>query len=389
MATIRKRTWTAGDGTAKQAWQCDYRDQTGKRCSKQFARKRDADAFLTQAGWEVSKGIHTSEGGSITVEKAVELWIASAETKKLERKTIDGYESTARLHIVPFLGKEKIAKLRKPTIEAFKDQLVESGRSSARVKRALVFLSLMLAEMERRGLVAQNVASGVKMIRKDREKREVVIPEPDELKAMLDHADADFRPFILTAMLTGLRASELRGLLWPYVDFEANVIRVVQRADERNKFGPPKSRAGRRSIPMSPRLVRELKEWKLRCPKTLLSLVFPAPEGNIWSYANIMNRRFWPLQIAAGVTVDLIDPDDGLPIWDENGKTLVDAKYSLHALRHGCASLWIKEGVDLKRLKTWMGHSSIQTTIDLYGHLMKDADGDATIVANAERALLG
>lgn len=389
MASVRKRSWTASDGTAKQAWQVDYRDQNGKRCSKQFSRKKDADAFLTQAGYEVSKGIHTSEGGSITVEKAVELWIASAETKKLERKTIDGYESTARLHIVPFLGKEKIARLRKPTIEAFKDQLVDSGRSSARVKRALVFLSLMLAEMERRGLVAQNVASGVKMIRKDREKREVVIPEPDELKAMLEHADADFRPFILTAMLTGMRASELRGLLWPYVDFEANVIRVVQRADERNKFGPPKSRAGRRSIPMSPRLVRELKEWKLRCPKTLLSLVFPAPEGNIWSYANIMNRRFWPLQIAAGVTVDLIDPDDGLPIWDENGKTLVDAKYSLHALRHGCASLWIKQGVDLKRLKTWMGHSSIQTTIDLYGHLMTDADGDATIVANAERALLG
>lgn len=389
MASVRKRAWTAGDGSTKQAWQVDYRDQNGKRCSKQFPRKKDADAFLTQAGYEVSKGIHTSEGGSITVEKAVELWIASAETKKLERKTIEGYESTARLHIVPFLGKEKIAKLRKPAIEAFKDQLVESGRSPARVKRALVFLSLMLAEMERRGLVAQNVASGVKMIRKDREKREVEIPEPDELKAMLEHADADFRPFILTAMLTGLRASELRGLLWPYVDFEANVIRVVQRADERNKFGPPKSRAGRRSIPMSPRLVRELKEWKLRCPKTLLNLVFPAPEGNVWPYANIMNRRFWPLQLAAGVTVPILDPDDGLPVWDDDGAEVVDAKYSMHALRHGCASLWIKQGVDLKRLKTWMGHSSIQTTIDLYGHLMKDADGDATIVANAERALLG
>ena len=389
MATIRKRSWTASDGTAKQAWQCDYRDQNGKRCSKQFARKKDADAFLTQAGWEVSKGIHTSEGGSITVEKAVELWIASAETKKLEQKTIDGYESTARLHIVPFLGKEKIARLRKPMIEAFKDELIASGRSSARVKRTLVFLSLMLAEMERRGLVAQNVASGVKMIRKDREKREVEIPEPDELKAMLEHADADFRPFVLTAMLTGLRASELRGLCWPYVDFENRVIRVVQRTDERNKFGPPKSRAGRRSIPMSPRLVRELKEWKLRCPKNLHSLVFPSPEGNVWSYANIMNRRFWPLQIAAGVTVEVLDPDDGLPIWDDNLVAQVDAKYSLHALRHGCASLWIKEGVDLKRLKTWMGHSSIQTTIDLYGHLMKDADGDATIVANAERALLG
>ena len=386
---LRKRTWTKPDGTQKQAWQVDYRDQNGKRCSKQFAKKKDAEGFLTQAGWEVSKGIHTAEAGSITVAAAVDLWIKSAEAKKLEQKTIDGYESTARLHIVPFLGTEKLARLRKPMIEAYKDQLIETGRSHSRAKRALMFLSLMLSEMERRGLVAQNVASGVKLVSRNREKREVQIPEPAELKAMLDHADEDFRPFVLTAMLTGLRASELRGLLWNYVDFEANVIRVVQRADERNKFGPPKSRAGRRSVPMSPRLVKELKAWKLRCPPNLHSLVFPSPDKTVWTYANLMNRRFWPLQIAAGVTVEVIDPNDGLPVWDEHFRPVVDAKYSLHALRHGCASLWIKEGVDLKRLKTWMGHSSIQTTIDLYGHLMKDSEGDATIVANAERALLG
>lgn len=387
--SIRKRSWTNAAGVEKQAWQVDYRDQNGKRCSKQFAKKKDADAFLTQAGWEVSKGIHTAEAGSITVAAGVDLWIKSAEAKKLERKTIDGYESTARLHIVPFLGHEKLARLRKPMIEAYKDQLVETGRSHSRVKRALMFLSLMLSEMERRGLVAQNVASGVKLVSRSRQKREVEIPEPAELKAMLDHADEDFRPFVLTAMLTGLRASELRGLCWPYVDFDENVIRVVQRADERNKFGPPKSRAGRRAVPMSPRLVKELKAWKLRCPPNLHDLVFPSPDKNVWTYANLMNRRFWPLQIAAGVTVVVPHPDDGLPVWDENGVAKVDAKYSLHALRHGCASLWIKEGVDLKRLKTWMGHSSIQTTIDLYGHLMKDSEGDATIVANAERALLG
>lgn len=387
--SVRKRVWTNSAGVEKQAWQVDYRDQNGKRCSKQFAKKKDADAFLTQAGWEVSKGIHTAEAGSITVAAAVDLWIKSAEAKKLERKTIDGYESTARLHIVPFLGAEKLARLRKPMIEAFKDQLIETGRSHSRAKRALMFLSLMLSEMERRGLVAQNVASGVKLVSRNREKREVQIPEPAELKAMLDHADEDFRPFVLTAMLTGLRASELRGLLWNYVDFEANVIRVVQRADERNKFGPPKSRAGRRAVPMSPRLVTELKAWKLRCPPNLHSLVFPSPEKTVWTYANLMNRRFWPLQIAAGVTVEVLDPNDGLPVWDEHCRPVLDAKYSLHALRHGCASLWIKEGVDLKRLKTWMGHSSIQTTIDLYGHLMKDSEGDATIVANAERALLG
>lgn len=388
MASIRKRELPpAKDGSVKTVWLVDYRDSAGNRRAKQFPRRKDADAWLTTAGWEVAQGIHTPEGGSVTVSKAVELWITACEGKDLESKTVAGYESTARLHIIPFLGNEKIARLRKPMIEAFKDQLSSTGRSRQRVKRAVHFLSLMLAEMERRGLVAQNVASGVRVVIPRRDTTDVVIPEPSELKAMLDHATDDFRPFVLTAMLTGMRASELRGLRWPNVDFGQNVIRVTQRADEQNKLGSPKSKAGRRSIPMSPRLILELKAWKLRCPKTYLELVFPSPEGNIWTYANLMNRRFWPLQVTAGVTVDVLDPDDGLPIWTEDGGHKVEAKYSLHALRHGCASLWIKEGVDFKRLKTWLGHASIQTTIDRYGHLMKDAVGDATIVANAERAL--
>lgn len=368
---IRKREWTTAKGIAKSAWVFDYKDSAGKRCTKTFARKKDAEAWATQAGWEVSQGVHTAESGSITVAQAIDIWTEAAEAKDLETKTIAAYKSTARLHIVPFIGKEKLARLRKPGIEAFKDKLIAEGRSRARVKRAIGFLSLILGEMERRGLVAQNVASGVRVVIPARDAADVVIPEPAELKAMLEHADADFRPFILTAMLTGLRASELRGLMWDAVDFEAGILHVRRRADEQNKIGAPKSKAGRRSIPMSPRLIRELKEWKLRCPITDLELVFPSPDGKVWTYANLMNRRFWPLQVVAGVMVEK------------------KAKYSLHALRHGTASLWIRQGVDLKRLKTWLGHSSVQLTIDRYGHLMKDATGDATIVANAERALLG
>lgn len=386
---IRKRTWAGPDGKEKTAWQVDYRDQNGKRRSKQFTRKKDAEAWATEAKWEVSKGVHNAESDSITVAKAAELWLDSARAKGLESKTISSYESTARLHILPLLGKEKLAKLRKPTIEQFKDNLLANDRSRDRVKRTISYLSLMLAEMERRGFVATNVAKGVRVVIPKRDSTEVVIPEPEELRALLEHADDDFKPFLLTAMLTGMRASELRGLGWDEVDFKENVIRVTRRADEAGKFGPPKSKAGRRSIPMSPRLAKELAAWKLRCPKTWDKLVFPSPEGKVWSYGNLMRRRYWPLQIKAGVSVIVPDPDDGFPVWFDTDEMVFDAKYSLHALRHATASLWIRQGVDLKRLKTWLGHSSVQLTIDRYGHIMKDATGDAVIMANAAAVLLG
>ena len=76
MSSIRKRHWIAPDGARKQAWQADYRDQAGTRRCRQFAKKRDAEAFLVQAASEVSQGTHTPLSQSVTVEKAAQLWLA-------------------------------------------------------------------------------------------------------------------------------------------------------------------------------------------------------------------------------------------------------------------------------------------------------------------------
>jgi integrase len=76
---------------------------------------------------------------------------------------------------------------------------------------------------------------------------------------------------------------------------------------------------------------------------------------------------FWPLQIAAGVTVIR----DGKP----------DAKYSLHALRHACAALWIEQGFGPKRIQTLMGHASIAQTFDTYGYLFEAREADTAAMA--------
>ena len=72
----------------------------------------------------------------------------------------------------------------------------------------------------------------------------------------------------------------------------------------------------------------------------------------------------------------------------ERMKGLEDA-YDWHHLRHVAASNWLNDGIDLKRLQTWIGHENIQLTIDVYGHLILDAKKDAALAAGAEKALLG
>lgn len=385
MATVKKRVWTNAKGERQEAWQLRYLDQHGKERAKQFARKGDASAYLTKVGWEVSQGTHTPDSTSVTVGKAADLWVATAKANARERSTIKQYEELAALHIKPLLGERKLSQLSMPMVELFKDSLLET-RSRAMAAKALSALSSILTDAQRRGLVAQNVAKGVKVVRSKRDRKKVAIPTKEDLRAMLAVAATmidipALRPMIMTVALAGLRSSELRGLRKSDVDLKAGVIHIAQRADQWGVIGSPKSEAGSRSIPIPQPLVSELRKWMLRAPTGEFGLLFPNSEGGVRLHSNLLNREYWPMQVRAGLT-----RNSGKV--DELGNDVPHALYDFHALRHYAASAWIKQRVDLKRLTTWLGHSSVQITLDTYGHLIKDDVGDAAIVAAMAEELL-
>ncbi|MFD1194716.1 tyrosine-type recombinase/integrase [Seohaeicola saemankumensis] len=97
-----------------------------------------------------------------------------------------------------------------------------------------------------------------------------------------------------------MRISELRGLTWDCVDFDARLIHVQKCADRFNEMGKPKSRTNKRSIPMAPIVHDTLKAWTSVCARGELNLVFPNGKGNIENHSNIHNRVFVPLLIENG-----------------------------------------------------------------------------------------
>jgi integrase len=394
--SVRKRTWKTSKGEQKEAWIVDYTDQNGHRHIKTFERKKDADAEAAKTKVDVKAGVHTSS--KMTIAQAGEKWIADCEDR-LERGTVESYRIHLKHHIVPFIGSLKLSALTVPLVRDFMLRLRQADppRSPDMVKRVVGDLGSLLADAQERGTVAQNVVRSLSHRKKrhyseQRQKRKlevgVDIPSPREIRAIVEHLKGRWRPLLLTAIFTGLRSSELRGLRWSDVDLKKGELHVRQRADQFNTIGRPKSASGQRTVPLPPIVWNTLREWRLQCPKTGGDLVFPTGErrrrdgsvvgGRIEYHQNILTRGLAPVQIAAGV----VNKDGG-------------AKYpGLHALRHFYASWCINRkedgglGLPLKTVQHRLGHSTIQITADVYGHLFPREDDGAELAA-AERLLLG
>jgi integrase len=402
--SVRKRQWTTGNGLAKEAWVVDYADAKGKRRLKTFPRKKEADGFAATAKVEVREGTHVADRESVTMEQAGALWLARAKAHPLERATIDTYWQYLTYHIEPFIGGVRLSRFTAPAARAFEDQLRNEGRSPFMVRRVMRTLGSILADAQERGLIVRNVVRELKAQRRGRgsERKSdqrgklkvgVDIPTREEIKAIIDQAKGRWRPLLITAILTGLRASELRGLRWQDVDLKKCVLHVRQRADRFNEIGRPKSEAGERSIPLPPIVVAELRDWKPSCPVGDAGLVFPSGAGKVESLGNIINRGLKPTLVAAGVVVPVMLPDANQPL-DAEGKPMVRAKYTgLHSLRHFFASWCINRRADgglelpAKLAQERLGHASIAMTLDTYGHLFPRGEDPAELAA-AEEALL-
>jgi integrase len=290
------------------AWVVDYADAKGKRRLKTFKLKKDADRFAATASVEVREGIHIADSESATVAQAGAFWLASCDANGLERSTVDQYRQHLTLHIAPFIGQMLLSKLTVPIVRGFEDELRKAGRSPQMVKKALSSLSMLLSDAQERGLAVRNPVRDMRAKRQTgsegRQKAKlrvgVDIPSRDEIRAIVGALEGRWRPLLLTAIFTGLRASELRGLPWSAVDLDNRSLSVFQRADRYNKIGRPKSGAGDRTVPLTPMVVNTLREWKLACPRGELDLVFPNGSGNVESLGNIVNRALKPPQERAG-----------------------------------------------------------------------------------------
>lgn len=192
--------------------------------------------------------------------------------------------------------------------------------------------------------------------------REVAIVTPGLATALLDALPRADRPLWATALFAGLRYGELRALRWEDADLADGVIAVRRSWDP--KAGPiePKSRTSRRTVPIPAALRDELLGLRLREPDL-------DPNGLVFG-----RTRFEPFHAATIYR----RADEA---WKSTG--LSAGSLRLHQARHTYASFMIAAGVNAKALSTYMGHSSIKVTFDVYGHLMPGSESVAAALLDA------
>jgi integrase len=184
----------------------------------------------------------------------------------------------------------------------------------------------------------------------------------EEARKLLDTSPADPRHalWVLLVML-GLRRSEACGLRWEHVDFESRTLRVaqtVQRIDGRLQVLPTKTRRSNRTVPLPPRALHALAEHHRRLQERHGQPGRPwRPEGYVFGYRH-------------GTA---LEPRNLTRMWGEACEEYGVRRVQLHGLRHTCVSLLLSLGVHPRVVMEIVGHSAVEMTMNVYGHVNLDA----------------
>jgi integrase len=318
----------------------------GKRKWFRGGTRKDAERVLAERLTEINQGTYT-EIPKLTFKAYTEIWFKSYAEMNLKPSTLALYRVIIDKHFIPQWGDCKPDLIKSVQMQLyFSDRLKKVGHETVRNEVAL--LKQMFKHAHQWGYVKVNPAEHLqrpKMVRP-----EIEILEPAEFKKLLEHSGGLYRVAFLTAILTGIRAGELWGLQWCDMDWNSKQL-YVHRSVWKNGFQTPKSKNSIRKIDLPDNLVLELKKWKLACPISEHDLMFPSKEGQITCHDNTIKRHYEPALREAGLR-----------------------HVSFHSLRHTNASLRIRAEQNVKYMSMQMGHSSINITLDTYGHLFNDED---------------
>ncbi len=354
-------TWTAQITTG-------HDPKTGKLKRRTFYGKTRSEVAQKMAKTvnEVNNGSYV-EPSNITLEQWLYDWLKSKVNIEDETRKI--YEKNIELHIAPVLGKMKLKDIRHRDIQAFIREKSLNGRLDGKgglapkmVKNIFRTLFSALKQAHKERLTIYNEAEEVELPKvKKKEIKTLSVEEVSKFLSFIkEHPNY---VAIRLDLFCGLRRGELLGLRWKDIDLKKGIIKINQQIVTSKRIKNLKTASSKRTITLYGNIIDLLKEHKSKQNEVKLLL------GT--SYKKELDLVFCH--------------GDGSPlspkVFYNQYKTLLDRagleSISLHALRHTAATLMLEAGIPAKTVQEILGHSSISTTLDVYGHVTPKMQNDA------------
>ena len=386
MATIQERTSKKGVKSYRVGYYVDGKFKYTPTLADREGAEKIAEIIETQ-GHEIALQILQArrESDSMTLADWFPKHLAIVSIKATEG-TIADYRKIAERSWLPRLGQMPLDKITREDVIEFvswhmkqPNQMSVAAREKAKregrplpplrtlkpksVRNAHGLLSSVLQSAVEAGHIGKNVAKGVPLPEDDHEDEKEIFTRPEWDRfyaAMQDH----YKPLVAFMLVTGCRIGEATAVQVRDVNFETKTVAILRAwkkgAGSQRVLGKPKSRRSRRYV-MVPdwalAVMRQCAEGKARD-----DLLFTSPKGLPINVSNF-GRRQWPKAL------------------EEAG---IQKRLTPHSLRHTYASWMLMAGVPPQTVQHILGHESLQTTSEVYGHLLLEAQQEAVAAMDWE-----
>lgn len=358
-----------------QSWQLTVempRDPiTGERKRKYktvTGTKKEADQALRRFITELERGEYI-EDNNITVSDWLQKWLEVYIVPTVSPTTLVGYKGMIRRYIDPLIGHLQVQEMNALAVQIWVNKLKVSPSSgepltAGTIKHTYHVLRGAMDKAVQAGLIHRSPCAGIQLPKG--EKKKPVIYDETQIQQLLDFARGTEMELIIDLELCmGMRRGELLGLQWQDVNWEKNQIHIIRSrvaVDGKSVVKQPKTESGTRTLDVPEILMKKLKAYKVKCMEQKIRVgrrlleedfIIVHPDGKP-IYPEYVSQMFTKLQKRAN-----------LP------------KCRFHDLRHLCASIMVKQGVEVKVAQERLGHKDITTTMNIYAHVLPGSAREA------------
>jgi len=323
-------------------WRVRYMGEDGRERSKVFRRKVDADKFLNVQVSRLNRGDWVDPAaGKTTFAKVAAVWLARPDIRQSTRERDRSYLDSM---VLPRLGVLPVGRITPDDIDTLVRDLADEGKASATIRKAAQITGAVLEDAVRRELIPRSPARGVRLPAVEQE--EMVFLGVSDLMRLCDQL-GKWRGVGLLGAFGGLRFGEVAGLRPDDIDIDGKTVSIKRTASDLLdgvKVGPPKTKTAIRTVALPQFVIDELEGRTGRYLYTD-SVGGPLARRN-WT------RRVWKPALVSANLPDL----------------------RFHDLRHSHVAMLIGMDENPKTIAARLGHKSVRTVLDVYGHLYADAD---------------